>query len=273
MLLPGVHVDAEVSVTPALLARAALLVVPSATAVCHVTAAAVLGLPVPHSDVLHLLVPPGAPRVRRKGIRVHRGTRGLSVRDGVSVTTALDTFVDVAADVPFVDAVMLGDAIVREGYASASALQRAAQRAGGDGGARVREAAAMVRPGVISPRETRLRLLMVLSGLPEPAVAYEVEAAGRARELDTAYPEWKVAVEYDGRHHVERDLQWSDDIERREQLGDEKWTVVTVTALQMWDPERVIARVRRALANAGATLPPVSQEWRRHFPTRRAAGR
>jgi len=268
-IFPGVHVDASTPLTPAVVARAVLLLVPSAVAVCHVTAAEVLGLPVPKTDLVHVLVPPDAPRVRRAGVCIHRGTRRLSRRDGVSLTTALETFVDVAADVPLVDAVVLGDVVVREGYASASALRRAAEHAGGEGASRVRKAAALVRPGVISPRETRLRLLMVFSGLPEPVVAHRVVAAGRHRDLDTAYPEWKVAVEYDGRHHVERDLQWSEDIERHEQLSEERWKVVTVTGMQMWDPERVIGRIRRALENAGATLPPINHEWRRHFPTRR----
>jgi len=268
-LFPGVYVDAEVELKPGVLARAALRYVPEAVAVCHLTAAAVHELPVPHSDVIHLLLPPEAPRIRRTGICIHRGTRRLSSRGAICLTTALETFVDVAADVPLVDGVALGDAIVHEGYASVSAVGRAAARVGGAAGARVREAASLVRAGVISPRETRLRLLMVFSGLAEPVVAHEVVAAGRRRSIDTAYPEWNVAVEYDGRHHVERDLQWSEDIERREELSDEQWRIVTVTGLQMWEPERVIMRVRKALENAGASLPAISQEWRRHFPNRR----
>lgn len=268
-LFPGVYVDAEVELTPGVLARAALLYVPEAVAVCHLTAAAVQELPAPQSDVIHLLLPPDAPRIRRTGICIHRGTRRLSSRGAISVTTALETFVDVAADVPLVDGVALGDAIVHEGYASVAAVGRAAQRVGGAAGARVREAANLVRAGVISPRETRLRLLMIFSGLAEPVIAHEVVAAGRRRSLDTAYPEWKVAVEYDGRHHVERDLQWSEDIERHEELGEEEWKIVTVTGLQMWEPERVLRRIRKALGNAGARLPPISQEWRRHFPNGR----
>lgn len=268
-LFPGVYIDAEVELDPEVCARAALLYVPEAVAVCHITAAAVQKLPAPQSDVIHLLVPPDAPRIRRRGISIHRGTRRLSSRGGISVTTALETFVDVAADVPLVDGVALGDAIVHEGYASVSAVRRAAENVGGAAGARVRGAAAFVRSGVLSPRETRLRPLMVFSGLAEPVIAHDVVAAGRKRSLDMAYPEWKVAVEYDGRHHVERDLQWSEDIERHEELGDEEWRIVTVTGLQMWEPERVITRIRRALGNAGAPLPPMSQVWRRHFPSRR----
>lgn len=268
-LFDGVYLDADVPQTAAMRARAALLLVPSAVAACHLTAAEILRLPVPRCSETHVLVPRDQPRVRRRGIQVHRGERRLSLRDGVSVTTALETFGDVARDVELIDAVALGDAIVHEGYATVSALRRKADELQGAGRARAMAAAALVRPRVRLPQETKLRLLITLSGLPEPVTGLELTAAGRRRELDTAYPEWRVAVEYDGRHHVERDLQWSEDIERHEQIRDEKWTVVTVTGLQMWDPERVLSRIRAALANAGVQVPPVDQRWRRHFPSRR----
>lgn len=195
----------------------------------------------------------------------------MSSHLGIPLTAMVETFVDVAVDSSLIDAVVLGDAMVKEGYVRPGELVRAAAHRTDRGVARARRAAALVRPRVTLPQETRLRLLMIFSGLPEPQTGFKVKAAGRPRELDTAYPEWKVAVEYDGRHHVERDLQWSEDIERREDLNGEKWRVVTVTGLQMYDPERVIARIRTALADAGSPLPPISQEWRLHFPTRRRA--
>lgn len=264
-LFQGVYVGADVTVTPAVRVRGALLAVEGAAAY-GVTAAELRGLPVPTDEDTHLLVPPDAPRCRRAGIVVHRGVRRLSSHLGLPLTTTAETFVDVAAEHPLVDAVVLGDAIVREGYASPAQLVRASAGTSRRGAPRARRAAALVRPRVASPPETRLRLLVVLGGLPEPATGYEVRVAGRTRYLDLAYPDWRVAVEYDGRHHVERDLQWSDDVERREDLDHESWRVVTVTGLQMWQPERVLGRIRRALHTAGAPLPPASQQWRRHFP-------
>jgi hypothetical protein len=268
-LLHGIHIAADVVVTPGIRARAALLAVGGEGALYGVSAAEFRQLPVPVSEETHLLIAPEAPRVRRAGVVTHRGTRKLSSHRGIPLTTMVDTFVDVAIDYPLVDAVVLGDAMVREGYARSAALVRAAAARTGRGVGRARRAAALVRARARLPQETRLRLLIILSGLPEPEIGFEVTAAGRNRELDMAYPEWKVAVEYDGRHHVERDLQWSEDIERHEQLSEEDWNVVIVTGMQMFDPERVIARIRTALANARAPLPPISQEWRRHFPTRR----
>ncbi|WP_156252305.1 hypothetical protein [Pseudactinotalea terrae] len=267
--LRGVYIEAGVVLTPAIRARAALLVVGENGAICGVSAADIRGLPVPVCEDTHVLVPRGAPRVRMRGIVTHQGTRKLSQHRGIPVTAMKDTFLDVAKDYPLVDAVVLGDAMVREGYVSPRQLVAAAAGARGRGAERARRAAGLVRARVTLPQESKLRLLLISSGFPEPETGVEVEAAGRRRELDTAYREWRVAVEYDGRHHVERDLQWSEDIERREELNGDQWKVVTVTGMQMWDPERVIARVRAALASVGAPLPAVSQEWRRHFPTRR----
>jgi very-short-patch-repair endonuclease len=47
--------------------------------------------------------------------------------------------------------------------------------------------------------ETRLRLLLVLAGLPTPEVQYRLPEAGV--RFDLAYPEAKLAVEYDGGDH------------------------------------------------------------------------
>ena len=268
-LFHGIYIAASVVATPEIRARAALLAVGGDAVICDVSAAQLRQLPTPPCEDVHVLVPPGAPRVQRAGIVVHRGTRRLSVHRGVPLTTMQDTFVDVAARYPLVDAVVLGDAMAREGYATPRQLVTAAAAVGGPDGRRIRRASALVRSRARYPQETRLRLLMVLSGLPEPVTGFPVVAAGRKRELDTAYEQWKVAVEYDGRHHVERDLQWSEDIERHEDLDGEQWKVVIVTGMQMLDPDRVLTRIRTALTNAGASLPPSSQEWRRYFPTRR----
>ncbi|WP_420110470.1 hypothetical protein [Pseudactinotalea sp.] len=269
-LFQGVYVSADVPVTPLVRARGALLAVGGDAAIYGVSAAEVRELPVPVSEDVHVLVDPDARRVRVSGIVIHRGRRKLSEYRGIPLTMMADTFVDVGRDHPLVDAVALGDAMVLRGFATPQHLVRTAAAETGRGIRRARRAASLVRSRVDSPRETRLRLLMVFNGLPEPEIAYEVTAAGRMRRLDTAYPEWRVATEYDGRHHVERDQQWSDDLERREELNHEQWRVVTVTGRQAWDPERVLARIRRALADAGAPLPPPRQEWRRHFPVARS---
>lgn len=53
------------------------------------------------------------------------------------------------------------------------------------------------------------------------------DRAGRLRRLDLAWRAVKVAVEYDGRHHVDREDQWQRDVIRREDLeaqGGVSWS-------------------------------------------------
>lgn len=58
----------------------------------------------------------------------------------------------------------------------------------------LRRALALVRRGVRSPRETRLRLCIVRGGLPEPQINWVLRDArgGQVAELDLAYPAWRV---------------------------------------------------------------------------------
>lgn len=117
--------------------------------------------------------------------------------------------------------------------------------------------------------ETRLRMLLVLAGLPEPQVNWELyDAFGVVlRRLDLAYPEVRVAVEYDGRHHVEVVQQWESDLARREGLEGDRWRMIVVTGRGIYrEPGATVDRVRAALTARGLRLPPSRQDWRPHFP-------
>ena len=81
---------------------------------------------------------------------------------------------DRARCLELVDLVVLGDGLVRQGHITAPALLKAARQHEGPGAALARLAAGYVRPGVDSPMETRVRMLFVLAGFPEPVVNVEV---------------------------------------------------------------------------------------------------
>jgi hypothetical protein len=109
---------------------------------------------------------------------------------------------------------------------------------------------ALVSPSAESPRESLLRVLLVLAGLPQPCVQHEVrDAAGRfVARLDLAWPDLLVAIEYDGAHHQER-LQHSRDLRRHNALRALGWVVIQVDARQFADPDTLIALVREILAS------------------------
>jgi very-short-patch-repair endonuclease len=66
-------------------------------------------------------------------------------------------------------------------------------------------------------------------GLPDPRVNYRVEVGGKRRYLDLAWPDAKVAVEFDGfvPHSTRR--VFDDDRVRQNHLVADGWTVFRVT--------------------------------------------
>jgi G:T-mismatch repair DNA endonuclease (very short patch repair protein) len=99
-----------------------------------------------------------------------------------------------------------------------------------------------------SPQETRVRLLVGRSDLPVPVAQYRVfDERGFVARVDFAWPDRRVAVEYDGLWHAEAG-QFARDRQRLNRLQEAGWRVVFVTAADLRDPDRLVARIRAALA-------------------------
>ncbi len=164
----------------------------------------------------------------------------------IPVTTPVRTAFDLARLPSLVAAVVAVDALLAARQTTLPQLRDYfEERRDWPRGSRVRRTLRLAAVGAESPMETRLRLLIVLAGLPEPVVQYDVPAA-RAR-LDLAYPEAKVAIEYDGDHHRERD-RFRRDIARLNRLRLLGWTVLRFTADDVLrHPERLVAQVRQVL--------------------------
>ncbi|MGZ4509570.1 MAG: endonuclease domain-containing protein, partial [Blastococcus sp.] len=99
-----------------------------------------------------------------------------------------------------------------------------------------------------SPQETRLRLLIHRSDLPRPVAQYRVtdSRGGRIARVDFAWPDRKIALEYDGLWHAEPG-QFAKDRRRLNRLREAGWTVIFVTAADMHRPSELIARIATAL--------------------------
>lgn len=69
---------------------------------------------------------------------------------------------------------------------------------------RLREAVDLIREDSWSPRESKLRCLIVRAGLPEPVLNQDIyDDHGRFLGcVDLAYPDKKVAIEYHGLMHA-----------------------------------------------------------------------
>lgn len=78
-------------------------------------------------------------------------------------------------------------------------------------------------PDVVAAMETRTRLVFVLSWLPAPVPQYPLQLPdGTWVRLDLAWPEAKVAVEYDGDEHREP-ARHASDLDRDAGLDDLGW--------------------------------------------------
>ena len=112
---------------------------------------------------------------------------------------------DLATGLDLVALVVLGDSLIRAGRTSTAVLRDAATAWRGRGAKLARRAARYVRDGIDSAMETRLRMLLVLAGLPAPEVNFILRHPDGSwwMRFDMCYPSLKLIIEYDGRQHAE----------------------------------------------------------------------
>lgn len=273
-VLRGVYVDAAVSVSPRLRVEAALCLFDPTAFASHASAARVLALPIPTIPAEHVTVTQPGHRRRTAGVRCHvTAAAEVTEVDGVRVSAPRQLFVELATLLPLVDLVVVGDAMVRRGLVTPSALVAWCADSSAPGTAAAREAAGYVRERVDSPMETRLRMLLVLAGLPEPEINLTIRTHDGAviRRYDLCWPHARVIVEYDGRQHVERIDQWEADLARREAIDEDQWRILVVVSRGIYgQPGDTVHRVFRVLAARRLPGLPTRprDDWRPHFPSR-----
>lgn len=121
---------------------------------------------------------------------------------------------------------------------------------------RLRAALRLADGGAESPRETRLRLLLIGAGLPTPETQIEFfdDYGDVVIRVDMGWRTWKVAVEYDGVQHWTDSRQRSWDIDRIAILDSLGWVVIRVSADMLRRPEVIVQRVTDKLRAAGCAL-------------------
>ncbi|SCL20827.1 Domain of unknown function [Micromonospora nigra] len=152
--------------------------------------------------------------------------------------------------------VAIVDSLLGRGLTTAVALAEvAAAYAHRPGARRARWVFGLADAGAQSPPESQLRVRLVLAGIPRPVTQHPVRVpGGPVLHPDLAWPEYRVAVEYDGlwhagREHLHRGRQ------RLNQLVGAGWLVLHVTSQRLYRDFPAVAReVRAAL---------VSRGWRR----------
>lgn len=248
--------------------RAYTAVMPSHAFFCGPTAAHIWGIPLPAriDGTLHVGVwrPRRAPkRARLKGHQHTPGFVRVIDEGGVRVTDPASTWATLGSLLFEDELVAAADAVIRTprypgGFqqidetplATIAELWATTERKGRPGAPRLRSALELARDGVSSPPETQIRLIIRDAGLPEPALDFDVrDEHGRFLGCsELAYPELKIAIEYESDGHLTRE-QLQRDIDKYQAYAEAGWKVVRLTSQHVHrDRAEAVRRIRAARA-------------------------
>ncbi|MGH3494594.1 MAG: DUF559 domain-containing protein [Sciscionella sp.] len=274
-LLRGIYILASMPADPEQHIRAALLAHPEGAFASHQSAARIWRLPIPHTAEEHVTVIGRRHRRSRPGVTSHLAPPNWPITQvrGIPVSSPEALFVELAGELGLVDLVVVGDALVKRGLVTVEQLRKFTAASRERHAIAARRAADYVRAEVDSPQETRVRMLLVLAGLPEPSINVKIYDVGGhlLYRYDLGYIEVKIAIEYDGsQHRLDLD-QWEHDVDRDEWSLDNGWRVIRIFSRGIFrTPDKTIARVQKALLAAGVAGVPkrTSDAWRAYFPMR-----
>ncbi|MGS0688738.1 hypothetical protein ACVBEQ_26905 [Nakamurella sp. GG22] len=220
---------------------------------CHRTAAALHGFGVIDDGLLHVTTADGRSLRQRRGVILHQTVpRSASVlRQGLWVTNAADTAIDVACSSREIDVLAVLDAALACRAVTPGDLIDAVDRAHRRRGViAVRRWAALADGLSESAMESRTRFRVHQASLPAPELQIVVPlAAGGSRRLDLGWRQRRVGLEYDGEDFHSGDGSLGKDRRRHNELTDAGWTVLYATANDVYvRPEPLIDALRRMLA-------------------------
>lgn len=267
------YINADERARHALRARAFLENAAPTSALSHVSAGILHGLDIwgiPLDDV-HLTRNASSGARRSPGRVVHAAPFGdVDVLGGARVLPVARTVTDLAASVPFEQAVVLGDSVLRRRLVAPDDLRRAVTDMGSHPGrAKARRAVLFMRGCSDSAGESRSRVLFAREHLPMPLTQVDVFApAGKwLARVDFLWPDHGVIGEFDGRIKYRRDGVASTDAEdvvyqeklREDRLRHAGWVVVRWTWADLGTEGAVAAKIRDAFTLAARGSGPVGR--------------
>jgi very-short-patch-repair endonuclease len=205
-------------------------------------------------DPVEAVTPPSARFGPVSGLTIHVADLppdDVRTIGGVRRTSPLRTCWDLALWLSVPDAVAYLDLILARGLVTMPALAAyARQRRGRRGWRKLLRAVELADPAAESVQESRLRVRLVLAGLPKPVSQHVIEKddgtfAGR---VDLAWPELRVAVEYDGQHHSDPDQIHLDRARLNRLVTTDGWIILHITSRRLRnDFGGFVAEVRSAM--------------------------
>lgn len=129
---------------------------------------------------------------------------------------------------------------------------------GARGVAAARRVEAFATASVHSPGETLVRGIAIEGGLPRPETLHRVDTEIGVLELDVAWPELRVAVEFDGAVKLAGlrgealTRQVGANLRREAALVRAGWVVLHLTWSDLADPGALLIRLRRLVTHRTA---------------------
>lgn len=225
----------------------------------HRSAAALWKLPGGQRDVAELTCPRWR-RARHDGLVVHETKahdhRDITMVDNVPVSTVARTLLDLGAVRGRLTVELAVESALHREMVTVHELEEALRRLGrrGRNGAGIlRTILAAREPHARaneSPMETRVVQVLRSHGLPEPQRQFVIRHGGRfVARVDLAYPQWRIAIEYEsyewhlGADAIVRDSQ------RRNEIAAARWTPLAATAVDVRAGGARLAAAVRAIAH------------------------
>jgi Protein of unknown function (DUF559) len=257
-VLRNVYTSPDVEVDHRLRAQAAALLMPPEAVIGGRSAAAWFGAPISSpSDPVLVLIPPACRWRGPRGVQVHKSRVPVRERwtdgDGVRLTSAARAAWEIATLETVTTAVTFLDAMVRHSRMSGGDLTEQVLahdflgRRGRWGSRKALTVLPLVDGRSMSPPESRLRVACHFAGLPQPVPQFAVVEDGVfLGQVDLAWPEARLVVEYEGEYHFD-ELQIRKDDARYARLTAAGWRVIRLSSFDLRDLDTVTARIGTAL--------------------------
>jgi Protein of unknown function (DUF559) len=251
---PGLYAWAALAETPALRLEAARLRISAAAAFSGKTAAWLHGIDVAPCEPIEAILAGDGEGWERAGVSVRRAALDdceVVVRHGFRTTSLVRTLSDLSRKLSVVEAVVITDMVLHAGLIHRAELSEWVDRhAGRKGVGAERLVLELAEAATESPMETRLRMLLVLNGLPRPEVQVTIrdERGSFLGRPDLYYREHRLGLEYDGETHR---ASLVEDNRRQNRLLLANVRLLRFTGADVLRrPDGVVAQVRNALAQA-----------------------
>ena len=253
---PETYVWRHLPETPLHRIEAAMRRLPAGAAFSGLTAAWLHGLDVEPCNPIEATVAADAGVSSRSGMLLRRSILDkddvVRVR-GMPATSIVRTLAEVCCRLSLMESVVVLDQALHLRRVRLDQLSVWAQHNAGRRGVRnLRRAIELAEPAAESPMESRLRMTIVLGGLPRPKAQVPIhDHRGRfLARLDLYYEKARLGIEYDGGHH--RDTL-AEDNRRQNKLLNAGIRLLRFTLTDvMSTPNLLLDQVRAMLTAASA---------------------